>query len=311
MALLIVDLDKHIGTATAWRDTFVEYLPDLEIRIWPEAGNLADIEYLAFMHPDFDSLPVLPNLKAMFSRSAGVESFVNHPKLPRAPLCKIEPPGGDPMMTEYVIMHVLRLHRDMPGYQAAQAKREWRRTTIVRPEQRRVGFLGFGMMAKAPALVLRSLGFKVHAWVRNPRDEPDVQIFHGPEELERFLQQTDIAVCLLPLTRETEGIFCARTFAMMPHGAMLVNVGRGMHVVDEDLIKALDSGQLSYAALDALSPEPLPPTSPLWDHPKVTVMPHVARRPTVGQLVTEIVANIRSIEAGGQPLQEVDVTLGY
>ena len=116
MALLIVDLDKHIGNAAAWRDTFAEQLPELEVRIWPEAGNLADIDYLAFMHPDFDALPSFPNLKAMFSRSAGVESFVDHPKLPKAALCKIEPPGGDPMMTEYVIMHVLRLHRDMPGY---------------------------------------------------------------------------------------------------------------------------------------------------------------------------------------------------
>lgn len=311
MALLIVDLDKYIGSAGAWRETFAAQLPDFEIRVWPEAGNLADIEYLAFMHPDFDSLPAFPNLKAMFSRSAGVESFVDHPKLPKAPLCKIEPPGGDPMMTEYVVMHVLRLHRDMPGYQAAQARQEWRRTTIVRPEQRRVGFLGFGMMAKAPALVLQSLGFPVHAWVRNRRQESEVPIFHGPDGLEPFLRQTDIAVCLLPLTRETEGIFCARTFAMMPRGAMLVNVGRGKHVVDADLIAALDSGQLAYAALDALWPEPLPPASPLWLHPKVTVMPHVARRPTVAQLVTEIAANIRSLEAGGQPLQEVDVTLGY
>ena len=98
---------------------------------------------------------------------------------------------------------------------------------------------------------------------------------------------------------------------MMPRGAMLVNVGRGKHVVDADLIDALDSGQLSYAALDALWPEPLPPTSPLWLHPKVTVMPHVARRPTVAQLVTEIAANIRSVEAGGRLLQEVDITTGY
>jgi glyoxylate/hydroxypyruvate reductase len=311
MALLIVDLDKHIGNAQAWRDTLAEHLPDLEIRIWPEAGNPADIDYLAFMHPDFDALPTFPNLKAMFSRSAGVESFVNHPRLPKAALCKIEPPGGDPMMTEYVVMHVLRFHRDMPGYAAAQARKEWRRTTIVRPEQRRVGFLGFGMMAKAPALVLQSLGFKVSAWVRNPRQEDDVAIYHGPDQFEPFLNQTDIAVCLLPLTRETEGIFCARTFAMMPRGAMLVNVGRGKHVVDEDLIRALDSGQLSHAALDVAWPEPLPPTSPLWLHPKVTVMPHVARRPTVVQLVTEIAANIRGIEAGGQPLQEVDITMGY
>ncbi len=311
MALLIVNLDKQIGNAQAWRDTFAAQLPGLDLRIWPDAGAAADIEYLAFIRPDFDVLPALPNLKAMFSRSAGVEAFVDHPRLPNVPLGKVEPSGGDPMMTEYVVMHVLRFHRDMPGYQAAQANREWRRTRIVRPEERRIGFLGLGLMAKPPALVLRSLGFPVSAWVRSPRDEAGVAVFHGPGQLERFLNQTDIAVCLLPLTRETEGIFCARTFAMMPRGAMLVNVGRGKHVVAEDLIGALDSGQLSYAALDALWPEPLPPDSPLWLHPKVTVMPHVARRPTVAQLVTEIAANIRSIEASGPLLQEVDIRMGY
>ncbi len=311
MALLIINLDKVIGTAQAFRDAFKAQLPDLPIRIWPDVGEVKDIEYLAFMHPDFDQLPAFPNLRAMFSRSAGVESFVGHPKLPKVPLGKVEPSGGDPMMTEYVVMHVLRFHRDMPGYQAAQAKREWRRVPIVRPDQRRVGFLGYGMMAKAPALVLQSLGFKVSAWVRSPRSAAEVPIFHGRDQLERFLGQTDIAVCLLPLTAETEGIFCARTFATMPRGAMLVNVGRGRHVVDDDLIAALNSGQLSYAALDALSPEPLPPESPLWLHPKVTVMPHVARRPTVAQLVTEVAANIRSLKAGGRLLQEIDAMRGY
>jgi glyoxylate/hydroxypyruvate reductase len=311
MALLIIELDKRIGNATAWRAIFAEQLPDLEIRIWPDCGKPVEIEYLAFMHPDFDVLPVFPNLKAMFSRSAGVEAFVDHSRLPKVPLGKIEPSGGDPMMTEYVVMHVLRFHREMPAYHAAQANREWLRKSIMRPEKRRIGFLGYGMMAKAPALVLKSLGFPVSAWVRSPRDKEEVPIFHGRDQLGPFLNQTDIAVCLLPLTRETEGIFCARSFAMMPRGAMLINVGRGKHVVDADLIAALDSGQLSYAALDALWPEPLPPENPLWLHPKVTVMPHVARRPTVHQLVTEIVANIRSLEAGGGLLQEIDKTLGY
>ena len=167
------------------------------------------------------------------------------------------------------------------------------------------------MMAKAPALVLQSLGFKVSAWVRSPRQAAEVPLFHGRDQLQPFLAGTDIAVCLLPLTADTEGIFCAATFAMMPRGAMLVNVGRGKHVVDKDLIAALDSGQLSYAALDALWPEPLPPDSPLWLHPKVTIMPHVARRPTVAQLVTEVAANIRSLEAGGRLLQEIDVARGY
>ena len=147
--------------------------------------------------------------------------------------------------------------------------------------------------------------------MRSPRDGAEVPIFHGPGQLEAFLSQTDIVVCLLPLTKETEGILCARTFAMLPKGAMLVNVGRGKHVVDADLIAALDSGQLAHAALDALWPEPLPPASPLWLHPKVTVMPHVARRPTVRQLATEIAANIHSLRTGGRLLQAVDIEVGY
>jgi glyoxylate/hydroxypyruvate reductase len=311
MALLLVNLDRMIGNAQLWRDSFAAQLPNLEIRIWPDNGDPSEVEYLAFMRPDFGVLPDFPKLKAMFSRSAGVEAFIDHPRLPQVPLGKIEPEGGDPMMTEYTVMHVLRFHREMPKYQAAQANREWLRTRIVRPEERRIGFLGLGLMATAPALILKQLGFPVSAWVRNPRPQGEIRIFAGEDQLEPFLAQTDIAVCLLPLTRETDGIFCARNFAMMPKGAMVINIGRGGHVVEQDLIAALDSGQLSYAALDALKPEPLPPESPLWAHPKVTVMPHVARRPTVPQLVSEIAANIRSLEAGHGLLQAIDKQLEY
>ncbi|MDD9902534.1 MAG: glyoxylate/hydroxypyruvate reductase A [Rhodospirillaceae bacterium] len=311
MALLIQNLDRMIGDAAEWRRVIGEHLSDRELRIWPEAGDPSEITYFAFMRPDFDVLPDMPNLRAMFSRSAGVDGFIDHPRLPQVPLGKIEPSGGDPMMTEYVVMHVLRLHREMPEYQRRQAAHEWHRVRITRPEERRVGFLGYGMMAKAPALVLQSLGFPVSAWVRSPKPDAEVPIFHGDGQLEPFLAQTDIAVCLLPLTRATEGIFCARTFAMMPEGSMLVNAGRGKHVVVPDLIAALDSGRLSHASLDAHVPEPLPPESPLWDHPNVTVMPHVARRPTVTQLVTEIASNIRSLESGGPLLQEIDKAAGY
>ncbi|HXC26453.1 MAG TPA: glyoxylate/hydroxypyruvate reductase A [Stellaceae bacterium] len=312
MALLLVNIERMIGNAQAWRDTLAEQLPDLEVRIWPDNGDTAEVEYLAFMRPDFDEIPALPNLKAMFSRSAGVEAFINHPKLPKVPMGKIEPSGGDPMMTEYTVMHVLRLHREMPKYQEAQANKEWLRTRIVRPEERRVGFLGLGLMATAPALILKQLGFPVSAWVRSPRQGPDgIKIFCGADQFEAFMRQTDIAVCLLPLTKETDGIFCARNLGMMPKGAMIINIGRGGHVVEKDLIAALDSGQLSYAALDALKPEPLPPESPLWTHPRVTVMPHVARRPTVAQLVTQIARNIKSFEAGGGLLQQIDLAREY
>lgn len=311
MALLLVDLHTRIGTAEAWRSSFGEQLPDLEIRMWPNAGNLDEIEYLAFMRPDFDALPEFPRLKAMFSRSAGVESLVGHPKFPKAPLGKVEPPGGDPMMTEYVVMHALRLHRELPAYHAAQARREWRKAPIRRPEQRRIGFLGYGAMAQAPAQILKALGFPVSAWVRSPRSGADIPVHVGHDQLAAFLGQTDIAICLLPLTPETEGIFCARTLAMMPMGAMLVNLGRGKHVVEADLIAALDAGRLAHAALDVTWPEPLPETSPLWAHPKVTIMPHVARRPTVGQIVTEIAANVRSLRGGGGLLQQIDIARGY
>ena len=206
MALLNIELDKRISNVGAWRNVFAGQLPDLEFRFWPQPGNLSEIQYLAFMHADFDALSKFPNLKAMFSRAAGVDDIVGHQILPNVTLGKTEPPGGDPMMTEYLVMHVLRLHREMPRYQAAQARLKWLRVSARQPEVRRIGFLGFGMMAKAPALVLQSLGFAVSAWVRSPRPPSEVPIFHGADQLESFLAQSDIFVCLLPLTAETEGI---------------------------------------------------------------------------------------------------------
>ena len=132
----------------------------------------------------------------MFSRSAGVEAFVDHPNMPKVPLGKVEPPGGDPMMTEYVVMHVLRFHRDMPGYQVAQANREWRRTRIVRPEQRRVGFLGYGMMAKAPALVLRSLGFPVKPGFARRGGQRKSRFFTATTSSSRFsIRPTSPSAC--------------------------------------------------------------------------------------------------------------------
>ena len=311
MALLIVELDKRIGNAQAWRDTFAEQIPELPIRIWPEVNDLSDIEYLAFMHPDFNTLPAFPNLKAMFSRAAGVDDIVKHPKLPKVPLGKVEPPGGDPMMTEYVIMHVLRFHRDMPAYQAAQARREWIRVPIARPEQRRIGFLGFGMMAKAPALILKSLGFPVSAWVRSPRESAEVPIFHGARSARA-----------VPCPDRYRGVPVAADAgdrghllrAHVRHDAERRHAGerrtrqarRGQGPDRRARFRAtVPCGAGRAISRATATGEPAP------THPKITVMPHVARRPTVAQLVTEIVANIRSLERGGPLLQEVDLALGY
>ena len=303
MALLLIELDKRIGNAQQWRDTFAQQLPDRPVRIWPDNGDVKEIEYLAFMHPDFGKLPEFPNLKAMFSRSAGVEAFIHHPKMPKVPLGKVEPPGGDPMMTEYVIMHVLRFHREMPKYQAAQARREWMRVPIVRPEHRRVGFLGYGMMAQAPALVLKSLGFPVSAWVRSPKRDAEVTIFHGEDQLAPFLAQTDIAVCLLPLTAETRGLIDARALERMKPTAHLVNTARGPLVDHAALADALRRGVIAGAALDVTDPEPLPPDHPLLDAPNLVVVPHVGSATIEARsAMTELA--VATIEAGlaGRPL---------
>ncbi len=309
MALLIIDL--MMGTDADWRAAINAELPGLEVRFWPGAGDPADIEYLAFTRPRPDEWPEFPNLKAMLTRQAGVDGFIGHPRLPDVPLSKLEPEDGDPMMTEYVVMHVLRLHRNMPAYRARQARREWREVRQKRPEERTVGFLGYGTMARKPARILRDMGFDVAAWTRTPKPGAEIPVHAGADGFGTILGRSDIVVCLLPLTGETRGILNAGAFAQMPGGGMVINIGRGEHVVVDDLIAALDSGHLSHAALDAHSPEPLPPESPLWDHPGVTVMPHVARRPNIAQLAPQIVANIRRSEAGRPLLQEVDRVAGY
>ncbi len=309
MALLIINL--MMGTQEDWRAAIKAELPDLEVRFWPDIGDPADIEYLAFTRPNLDEWPAFPNLKAMLTRQAGVDGFVRHPGLPDVPLSKLEPGDGDPMMTEYAVMHVLRLHRHMPTYRERQARREWREVAQKRPGERGVGFLGYGTMARKPARILRELGFDVAAWTRTPKPDAEIPVFAGAGGFDAILERSDIVVCLLPLTGGTRGILNASAFAKMPAGGMVINIGRGEHVVTEDLIAALDSGHLYHAALDVHSPEPLPPESPLWDHPGVTVMPHVARRPDIAQLAPQIAANIRLREAGRRLLQEVDREAGY
>ncbi len=309
MALLITQ--PVLGDSTEWRDAIAALLPDLDIRLWPDVGDPADIQYFLVGKFDLSELPPLPNLRVIMAMFAGFEHLLYHPDCPPVPFTRTGPPGGDPAMTEYVVLHVLRHHRHMPAYLAQQARKEWQSIPQKQPHEQRVGFLGLGEMARAPALALAGLGFDVAAWVRTPRNEADVAVYVGDEGFPAFLARTDILVCLLPITAQTKGILNARTFATLPEGAAVINLGRGDHLIDDDLIAALDSGQLSGATLDATSPEPLPPESPLWSHPGVTIMPHVARRVRAATSAPQIVENIRRDRAGEPLLWQVDREAGY
>jgi glyoxylate/hydroxypyruvate reductase A len=214
-------------------------------------------------------------------------------------------------MTEYAVLHVLRHHRHMPEYLAQQRRSEWSVIPQKLPRDQRVGFMGFGMMAEPPARVLHGLGFDVAAWARSDRQDADIEMFCGAARLPEFLARTDILLCLLPLTDETVGILNAETFAQMPAGAAIINLGRGAHLVDDDLIAALDSGQLSGATLDATKPEPLPVESPLWSHERVTIMPHTARRVRADVIAPQVGEAIRRDIADEPQLWAVDRSAGY
>jgi len=299
------------GSTEHWRDMILAEAPNLDIRLWPDVGDPADILYLLTGFMDLAELPKLPNLRLVMPMFAGFDHLMASPHMPDVPIVRTGPPAGDPAMTEYALLHVLRHHRHMPDYLEQQSRKEWQVIPQKQPHEQRVGFMGFGILAQPPARALHGLGFDVAAWTRSARQDDDIEMFHGTDGFEVFLARTDIAVCLLPLTEETECILNAETFARMPEGACIVNLGRGGHLVDADLIAALDSGQLSGATLDATKPEPLPEESPLWSHPRVTIMPHTARRVRANTVAPQVAEIVRREQAGEPQLWAVDRIAGY
>ena len=310
MAILIFNSLR--GKKGDWAKYFNKEFADIEVREWPEIGNPKDIKYLIIGRPTLEELPPLPNLVLMLTMLAGVEGIYNNPACPKGiPLVKGEPEEGDPSLTEYGVMHVLRHHRNLQTYLSNQKQHLWQEIEQKIASEQRIGLLGFGTMAKPIADVLANMNFNVAAWTRTPKMKAPIKIFSGSKEFDKFLNRTDIAICLLPFTQETKGILNSTTFAKMPKGASIINLGRGGHIVDDDLITALDSGQLSAATLDVTNPEPLPKDSPLWDHPSITILPHVARRPPVSQIAPVFIENIKRFDSGKPLLQLTDSTRGY
>jgi glyoxylate/hydroxypyruvate reductase len=307
MALLLTPL---FGSAETWRRAFAAAMPELELRIWPEVGNPAEIEAAAVATPPAGALAKLPNLRLILSLTAGVDSLLRDPELPSVPIVRAGDPAGDAMMNEATLLHVLRHHRYMPDYLAAQRRREWIKRPIKSANERKVGVMGLGMIGLAAAEALVMTGFQVSGWVRKPRAAGKIEIFGGHDRFNAFLARSEILVNLLPLTEETRGIVCAETLAALPAGAAFINLGRGDHAVAADLIAALDRGHLGAATLDVYPVEPLPSDSPLWLHPKITVMPHVARRLLPEDLAPRICEIIRQFRAGAS-LTEVDRQRGY
>ncbi|MDD9927113.1 MAG: glyoxylate/hydroxypyruvate reductase A [Rhodospirillaceae bacterium] len=297
--------------ARAWSDVFTDAMPEMPVRDWSAPGDKADIEFAFVWAPEPGALREFPNLKCIFSIGAGVDHLLKDPDLPDGvPIVRMVEPELTQGMSEYVTMHVLRYHREVPALEQQQRDKVWHELIAPTAPSRKVGILGLGVLGQDCARVLHALKFDLASWSRTPKQVDGVQSFHGADGLDPFLARTEILVCLLPLTAETEGILNRDLFAKLPRGAALINAGRGGHQVEADILEALDNGQLSGATLDVFRTEPLPTDSPFWTHPKVTLTPHIASVTQQVSAIEQVVAHIRRIQAGEAPLQTVDRDLG-
>jgi len=301
-----------IGPMETWLAALRRAFPDDDVRAAPDIGDPQAVEVVVVGHPDAPLLPRLARVRLIVSLRAGVDDLLAVPGVdPAIPIVRAQEETGDRMIDLYVLMHVLRHHRELPAFADAQARRAWINRPVKLAEERRVGFMGLGVIGLSAARTVRDAGFRVAAWTRTPRTEPGIESFAGRDALLPFLARTEILVNLLAVTPETMNIIGGRTLAALLQGASVINIGLGEHVDDEALIAALDSGHLAHATLDVFRIEPLPADHPFWAHPRITVMPHASRRPRAAAIIPRVVENIRRLRAGEALLQRVDRTRGY
>lgn len=289
-----------------WKRLFAEHAPDIEWRAWPDIGDPKDIRYLAAWQAPDDLETLLPNLEVLFALSAGVDQL-DLDRLPMSlPVVRLLDPGITQGMCEYASFAVLSLHRDMLRYRQQQITRCWQAHLLKPAAQRRVGVMGLGMQAKQILATLQTFGFALSGWARSEHRIAGVDCFAGDEQLPAFLGQCDIVICVLPLTEQTKGILNRQLFHHLPKGAALVNMGRGGHLIEEDLLEALASGQLSAAVLDVLQQEPAPPEHPFWQHPQILLTPHIAAMTQPESAFGVLLDNIRRHQRGESMLGQID-----
>jgi glyoxylate/hydroxypyruvate reductase A len=301
----------NVARGAEWARFFAERAPDMPFRLWPDIGDPADVRYLVTWVPPDDIAATFPNLELVFSVGAGVDQFDITKLPPHVPLVRMMEPGITDRMVEYACMSVLALHRDLVQFIAQQRDQVWRELPATYTSERCVGVMGLGLLGQAVLERLKSFGFSLSGWNRSPREIDGVTCYAGANALPDFLGQTDILVCLLPLTSETRGILNAKLFARLPRGARLLNVGRGGHLVEPDLIAALDSGVLSAAVLDVVEPEPLPASHPFWAHPRILLTPHIASTTKPETAVDYVLDTIARHRRGEALPGRVDLMRGY
>jgi glyoxylate/hydroxypyruvate reductase len=302
--------NSDAARGAVFRQVFARELPDLEFYDCSECIDPEKVRYLLTWNAP-DDVSRFRNLEVLFSLGAGVDQFKPETIPDHVKLVRMVEDGIIRMMQEYVVLGVLTLHREMLAYREQQRRSLWPALATSQATDRRVGFLGLGMLAQAAIDRLKPFRFPLAAWSRSKKMVEGVTCYNGDDQLGNFLRGTDILVCLLPLTEQTSGILNARFFSFLPVGARLLHVGRGPQLDQGALIEALDSGRLAAAMLDVTDPEPLPESHALWSHPKVFITPHIASVTQPHTAAQSVIENIRRHRAGRNPIGLVDRTLGY
>lgn len=284
----------------------------LDIQIWPDENDKGEVEFaICWRHPEV-RLRQYPNLKCICSMGAGVDHLLSDPFLPKnVPVVRLIDPNLAQSMFEYVCAAVMYYFRDFNSFQAQQRQSYWQQLEPKPIGQTTLGIMGMGQLGAYCATRFSNMGFNVVGWSRSEKQLKGIVAYAGPDQLKPFLAASGTLICLLPLTNQTRGILNLDLFNQLPKGAYLINVARGEHLLEEDLMTALNEGQLQGACLDVFQEEPLPAAHPFWSHPKILVTPHCSSLTDPRSVAPQIVQNYRLMRAGKPLINQVDVLQGY
>ncbi len=296
-----------------WRESLRAHLPPEEtLVLGPQCTDKSAVDIALVANPPRGEVAKYPRLRFIQSLWAGVDRLLGDATLPESiPVARLVDAAMAQAMLESVAAATLFVHRQYPAYLSQQQLALWRELPQTAASRCKVGILGYGQMGRPAAHALAALGFRVSAWGQHARTESTVEYSWGAAGLERVLTGTRILINLLPLTRDTAGILDARLFEPRAAGAALINLGRGGHLNEEDLLEALASQRLGHAVLDVFRQEPLPPEHPFWSHPRITVLPHAAAATDPDSAAPIAVRNILAFRAGREPAGLVSRSLGY
>ncbi len=295
--------------AEPWLMDLRAALPGVDVSLWQPGAPPAD--YAIVWAPPQAFFDEQPQLKAAFNIGAGVDALLRLNIAPTTQLVRLDDAGMAVQMAEYVCHALIRHYRQFADYETQQHSSTWSQRAIPLRSQMPVGIMGLGVLGQRVARAVAQFDFPVNGWSRSAKQVDGVRCFHGEQGFSDFLAASKVLVSVLPSTPQTRDLLNRRTLSQLKKGGYLINVARGVQVVEDDLLLLLNEGHLAGAALDVFRTEPLPSAHPLWSHPKVTVTPHIAALTLRQESIAQIAAKIADVEAGKAVAGTVDRQRGY